>query len=89
MAKKSEKGSMVSAETKKLKRELTLLPLFGLIYFTVRGGAFGAEPIVGWFGPGLALLLFIFTSLILPISIWIEPGVPDVDPFVSSEEDQE
>ena len=38
----------------KLKRELTLLPLFGLIYFTVCGGSFGIEPLVGWSGPGLA-----------------------------------
>ncbi|HLC04850.1 MAG TPA: hypothetical protein VJK02_17580 [Anaerolineales bacterium] len=28
----------ISAERRKLKRELTLLPLFGLIYFTVSGG---------------------------------------------------
>ena len=32
----------VVSEKSKLKRELTLLPLFGLIYFTVCGGAFGA-----------------------------------------------
>jgi amino acid transporter len=57
----------VSAERKKLKRELTLLPLFGLIYFTVCGGSFGAEPMVGWSGPGLALLLFIITPLLFSI----------------------
>lgn len=50
-----------------LKRELTLLPLFGLIYFTVCGGAFGAEPMVGWSGPGLALALFILTPLVFSI----------------------
>ena len=26
-----------------LKRSLTLLPLFGIIYFTVSGGTFGIE----------------------------------------------
>ena len=42
----------IQVERKKLKRELTLLPLFGLIYFTVCGGSFGIEPLVGWSGPG-------------------------------------
>ncbi len=54
-------------EKSKLKRELTLLPLFGLIYFTVCGGAFGAEPMVGLSGPGLALVLMIVTPLIFSI----------------------
>jgi amino acid transporter len=60
-------GALVRKETGKLKRELTLLPLFGLIYFTVCGGAFGAEPMVGWSGPGMALLLFIVTPLLFSI----------------------
>jgi amino acid transporter len=67
MTRKSGDVQVISAETKKLKRELTLLPLFGLIYFTVCGGAFGAEPMVGWSGPGLALLLFILTPLFFSI----------------------
>jgi amino acid transporter len=67
MTEKSETGNIIRVETKKLKRELTLLPLFGLIYFTVCGGAFGAEPMVGWSGPGLALLLFILTPLFFSI----------------------
>ncbi len=53
--------------THRLKRELTLLPLFGLIYFTVCGGAFGAEPMVGWSGPGLAIALFFVTPLVFSI----------------------
>jgi amino acid transporter len=57
----------VGSEKTKLKRELTLLPLFGLIYFTVCGGAFGAEPMVGLSGPGLALLLMIVTPLVYSI----------------------
>ncbi len=62
-----DKGASILAESKKLKRELTLLPLFGLIYFTVCGGAFGAEPMVGWSGPGLAILLFFITPLLFSI----------------------
>lgn len=60
-------GISVQAEASKLKRELTLLPLFGLIYFTVCGGAFGAEPIIGWSGPGMALILFFLTPLLFSI----------------------
>jgi amino acid transporter len=55
------------AERPKLKRELTLLPLAGIIYFTVCGGSFGAEPLIGWSGPGLAMVLFIVTPLIFSI----------------------
>jgi amino acid transporter len=58
---------LTKAEKSKLKRELTLLPLFGLIYFTVCGGSFGAEPMVSQSGPGLALLLFIVTPLVFSI----------------------
>jgi len=64
---KVAEATVITAETRKLKRELTLLPLFGLIYFTVCGGSFGAEPMVGWSGPGLAMLLFILTPLFFSI----------------------
>jgi amino acid transporter len=57
----------IQIERRKLKRELTLLPLFGMIYFTVCGGAFGAESLVGWSGPGLALILLLITPLIFSI----------------------
>ncbi len=67
MAVVENKELFTKEEKKKLKRELTLLPLFGLIYFTVCGGAFGAEPMVGLSGPGLALLLMIVTPLIFSI----------------------
>ena len=63
----SNGGIGIRSEVKKLKRELTLLPLFGLIYFTVCGGSFGAEPMVGWSGPGLAILLFFLTPLFFSI----------------------
>jgi len=59
--------SKTNAGSGKLKRELTLLPLFGLIYFTVCGGSFGAEPMVGWSGPGLAIALFFITPFVFSI----------------------
>ncbi len=67
MAENTTKGIDVRSESGKLKRELTLLPLFGLIYFTVCGGSFGVEPLVGLSGPGLALLLFVVTPLVFSI----------------------
>ena len=60
-------GTKISIEAGKLKRELTLLPLFGLIYFTVCGGAFGIEPLIGWSGPGLAIALILITPIVYSI----------------------
>ena len=67
MSKEKQGNHVVVAETRKLKRELTLLPLFGLIFFTVCGGSFGAEPMVSLSGPGFALLLLILTPLVFSI----------------------
>ncbi len=67
MAGEKSESHAVSRESKKLRRELTVLPLFGLIYFTVCGGSFGAEPMVGWSGPGLAILLFFLTPIFFSI----------------------
>jgi amino acid transporter len=49
--------SEISAERRMLKRSLTLLPLFGLIYFTISGGTFGIESLFSYSGAGMALLL--------------------------------
>lgn len=57
----------IRAETNKLKRELTLLPLFGLIYFTVCGGTFGIEPLYSYSGPGLAITMMFITPLLFSI----------------------
>jgi amino acid transporter len=46
-----------------------LLPLIGLMFFTVSGGPYGLEDIVSTSGPGLALLLI----LVIPI-IWSVPA---------------
>lgn len=64
----AEQGArLIQTEARKLKRELTLLPLFGLIYFTVCGGSFGIEPLIGYSGPGLALVLIAVTPLIFSL----------------------
>lgn len=63
----SEKAQQIHQERKKLKRELTVLPLFGLLYFTVCGGAFGTEGIIGYSGPGMALILLAITPLLFSI----------------------
>jgi amino acid transporter len=56
----------ISVERQMLKRSLTLLPLFGIIFFTVCGGTFGIEPLFGS-GAGMALLLICITPLIYSI----------------------
>ncbi len=63
----AEKLALTQVEKSKLKRELTLLPLFGLIYFTVCGGSFGVEPMVSLSGPGFALVLLFLTPLVFSI----------------------
>ncbi|MCX6055379.1 MAG: APC family permease [Chloroflexi bacterium] len=67
MAIESSKELFTKTEMGKLKRELTLLPLFGLIYFTVCGGSFGIEALIGWSGPGLALVLIALIPLFFSI----------------------
>ena len=63
----AEKLVLTQVEKSKLKRELTLLPLFGLLYFTVCGGSFGVEPMVSLSGPGFALVLLFLTPLVFSI----------------------
>ncbi|MCX7681796.1 MAG: APC family permease [Anaerolineae bacterium] len=63
----SEKAIRIRQERQKLKRELTVLPLFGLLYFTVCGGAFGTEGIIGYAGPGMALILLAVTPILFSI----------------------
>ena len=68
MSQKNGNGeAVIQRESKKLRRELTLLPLVGLIYFTVCGGAFGIEPLIGYSGPGLAILLIALTPIIFSL----------------------
>lgn len=46
-----------------LARRIALLPLVGIIFFSVSGGAYGLEPLVSASGPGLALLLIFLVPL--------------------------
>jgi amino acid transporter len=52
-----------------MKRQLTVLQLTGIIYFTVSGGAFGLEEPIAAAGPGLALLLLIITPIFWSVPI--------------------
>jgi amino acid transporter len=63
---KSSAARDISIERHMLKRSLTLLPLFGIIYFTVCGGTFGIEPVFTA-GAGMALLLIGLTPFIYSI----------------------
>lgn len=57
----------------KLRPQITLAPLIGILYFTVSGGAYGLEDLVQATGPGLALLLLLLTPLIwsLPVALMV------------------
>ena len=63
----SSAGKEISAERKMLKRSLTLLPLFGIIYFTVSGGSFGIESLFSSSGAGLSLLLIALVPFIYSV----------------------
>jgi amino acid transporter len=65
----AEDAAEIKLETKRLKRGLTLLPLTGIIYFTVCGGTFGLEPLIGGSGPGLALVMILLTPLIFSVPL--------------------
>jgi amino acid transporter len=57
----------ISRERQMLKRSLTLLPLFGIIYFTISGGTFGIESLFSYSGAGMALLLIGITPFVYSI----------------------
>jgi hypothetical protein len=54
-------------------KKISLIPLVGIIYFTVSGRAFGLEELVSSTGPGLTLLLLIATRLLwsLPVALMV------------------
>jgi amino acid transporter len=68
MAQQANTGAakQISAERQMLKRSLTLLPLFGIIFFTVCGGTFGIESVFAA-GAGMALLLICITPIVYSI----------------------
>jgi amino acid transporter len=63
----SSAGAEISHERQMLKRSLTLLPLFGIIYFTISGGTFGIESLFSYSGAGMALLLIGITPFVYSI----------------------
>lgn len=56
-----------------VERRLNLFALVSVIFFTVSGGAYGIEPLVGKVGAGWAIALIIITPLMwsLPISLMV------------------
>ncbi len=56
-----------------VRRQLRLLPLVALMFFTVSGGAYGLEDVVGSSGPGMAIVLIIVTPIIwsLPAALMV------------------
>ncbi len=54
-------------------RRLGFFALVCVIYFTVSGGAFGIEPLVGAVGPGMAVLLIVVTPIFwsLPMALMV------------------
>ncbi|MFN6962380.1 MAG: APC family permease [Pyrinomonadaceae bacterium] len=66
-------ASIEIAEVLPASRKLGLLPLTAVIFFTVCGGAFGIEPLVGKVGAGWAILLIVVTPLMwsVPISLMV------------------
>ena len=62
---------MAIRDTPRLRRELGLVPLIAIVFFSVSGGPYGIEDVVPSFGPGLALLLLLVTPLVwsLPVSL--------------------
>jgi amino acid transporter len=54
-------------------RRLSFFALVGVIFFTVSGGAYGLEPLVGKVGPGWAVVLVVATPILwsLPIALMV------------------
>ncbi|MBW9110410.1 APC family permease [Microbacterium trichothecenolyticum] len=55
--------------TTKVVRQVAFLPLVGIIFFSVSGGAYSLEALVSASGPGLALLLLVLVPAIYGIPI--------------------
>ena len=54
-------------------RRLNLLPLIGVVFFVVCGGAYGLEPVVAAVGGGWAIALIVLVPLVwsLPIALMV------------------
>jgi amino acid transporter len=68
-----DSGGFSLAEVIPPARRLNFLTLTGVIFFTVCGGAFGIEALVGTTGPGWAVVLILLTPLLwsAPIALMV------------------
>lgn len=70
---KTPAGFLTSQRTIALPRHkrLNLVPLVAVIFFTVSGGPYGLEPLVGTVGAGWAVVLVVLTPIVwsLPIAL--------------------
>ncbi len=59
--------SPVPSTSSILKRQLTTLPVIGLIYFSVSGGPYGLEEAISSAGPGMALLMLLIVPVVFSV----------------------
>lgn len=66
-------GVATTVDVRQVVRKLGLGSVVGIIFFSVSGGPYGLEDVVGLSGPGMAILLIILTPLIysLPIALMV------------------
>src|SRR5437867_32884 len=66
-------GGAPTIEVTAVRRSLTLGALVFIMFFTVSGGAYGLEDLVGSSGAGLALLLIVLTPIVwsLPTAVMV------------------
>jgi amino acid transporter len=67
------KATPAGVEVRTITRKLGLGAIIGIIFFSVSGGPYGLEDVVGSSGAGMAILLILITPLIysLPISLMV------------------
>jgi amino acid transporter len=65
--------SQPAIDVRVIQRKLGLSAIVGIIFFSVSGGPYGLEDVVGQSGPGMALLLIVVTPLIysLPAALMV------------------
>ena len=56
-------GAAPVVEVRQVKRALGLGSLVFIMFFTVSGGAYGLEDVIGSSGPGIGLLLILLTPI--------------------------
>jgi amino acid transporter len=66
-------SAMAQVDVRTISRKLGLGSIIGIIFFSVSGGPYGLEDVVGSSGAGMAILLIILTPLIysLPIALMV------------------